>query len=104
MRADRHGGERSARSSPQAGVVVNGWTIFAHPLFLDQLESLLQAVEGEINRGKRDTSNQKVLRAIYRYAFVEIPKNPNEPRFRQGNIIKQSNENRMVCFIDTPHA
>ena len=25
--------------------VVNGWTVFAHPLFLDQLDALLDEVE-----------------------------------------------------------
>ena len=26
-------------------MVAHGWTVFAHPLFLDQLESLIQKVE-----------------------------------------------------------
>jgi toxin YhaV len=26
-------------------VVVNGWTIFAHPVFLDQVETLVRQVE-----------------------------------------------------------
>ncbi len=26
-------------------LVVNGWTIFAHPIFLDQLEALMAQVE-----------------------------------------------------------
>jgi toxin YhaV len=27
-------------------LVINGWMIFAHPLFLDQVETLTQQVEG----------------------------------------------------------
>jgi toxin YhaV len=26
-------------------IAINGWTIYAHPLFLDQLEALITAVE-----------------------------------------------------------
>ena len=29
----------------QAPLVVNGWSIYAHPLFLDQLEGLIEEVE-----------------------------------------------------------
>ena len=29
----------------QAPLVVNGWSIYAHPLFLDQLEGLVEEVE-----------------------------------------------------------
>ena len=29
----------------QAPLVVNGWSIYAHPLFLDQLEGLIKEVE-----------------------------------------------------------
>jgi len=36
---------------PDAFLVVNGWTIFAHPLFLDQIEVLLKQVDqGEHQR------------------------------------------------------
>jgi len=29
-----------------APLVVNGWTVFAHPLFLAQLEAITRQVEG----------------------------------------------------------
>ena len=29
----------------QAPLVVNGWSIYAHPLFLDQFEGLIEEVE-----------------------------------------------------------
>jgi toxin YhaV len=34
----------------QAPLVVNGWSIYAHPLFLDQLEGLTLAVEARKSR------------------------------------------------------
>lgn len=64
--------------------MVHGWSLFAHPLFLDPLESLTAVVEAERAKGKRDTANQKVLRGIYRYAFGEIPRDPNNTQFRLG--------------------
>jgi toxin YhaV len=68
-------------------VQVNGWTLFAHPLFLDQVERLIQEVESEVRKGKRGTARQKVLTAIYRYAFSEIPNDPTAAQFRQGNTL-----------------
>ena len=32
------------RPAQQPDVVIHGWTVFAHPLFLDQYEKLLQQV------------------------------------------------------------
>jgi toxin YhaV len=66
---------------------VNGWTLFAHPLFLEQVESLIQEVESEIAKGKQGTPRQKVLEGIHRYAFHEIPNDPSDPQFRQGNTL-----------------
>jgi toxin YhaV len=66
---------------------VNGWTLFAHPLFLDQVERLIEEVESELEKGKRGTARQKVLAAIYRFAFHEIPNDPTASHFRQGNTL-----------------
>lgn len=60
MDAERLGGGRSERSSPQIGVVVNGWTIFTNPLFLDQLESLVLAVASEINISRCTLNNDEL--------------------------------------------
>ncbi|MGO9233875.1 MAG: type II toxin-antitoxin system YhaV family toxin, partial [Methylocella sp.] len=37
-------------------IEINGWTIYAHPLFLDQLEALVDAVE---KARKKDPKNYK---------------------------------------------
>jgi toxin YhaV len=68
-------------------VEINGWCVFAHPRCLDQIENLIAAVKDEAASGKSDTGNVKVLRAIHRFAFVEIPKDPANRRFRLGDTI-----------------
>lgn len=79
--------ERSAEPSP---LVVNGWTIFAHPLFLDQLEALTR--QGEALKQKDPTgfikkNATKRLAAIAKLAFEVIPQDPSRPEYRQGNTL-----------------
>ena len=74
------------RSAPPASEI-NGWAVYAHPLFLDQVESLVDAVEGEVAKGKAETANMKVLRGVYYHAFEAIPAAPDDPRFRQGTTL-----------------
>lgn len=68
-------------------LVVNGWTIFAHPLFLDEVEKLaveverLRAKDSVGYTGKRAT---KLLAAISKLAFEVIPGDPANPAYRQG--------------------
>lgn len=71
-------------------VVVNGWTIFAHPLFLDQLETLTQQVE--VYRQKDAVryvkkNGAKRLAAIAKLMFEVIPQDPSRPAYRQGNTL-----------------
>ncbi|MGE0119163.1 MAG: type II toxin-antitoxin system YhaV family toxin [Dongiaceae bacterium] len=71
-------------------LVVNGWTIFAHPLFLDQIESLAQAVEAARAKnpeGYKQKNAAKRLAAILRLAFEIIPENPERDEYRQGNTL-----------------
>ena len=71
-------------------VVVSGWTIFAHPLFLAQIEALTQQVEALKRKdpagyAKKNTS--KRLAAIAKLAFEVIPLDPTRPEYRQGNTL-----------------
>ena len=56
---------------------INGWTIYAHPLFLDQLEAMIQAVE---KARKKDPKGYKKKRAAKLLAAVlkveDIPSDP----------------------------
>lgn len=75
---------------PIAPLVVNGWTVFAHPMFLDQLEVVIQQVESlrqkdPIGYGRKNAS--KRLAAIAKLAFEAIPQDPGRAEYRQGNTL-----------------
>lgn len=76
--------------SEESGLVVNGWTIFCHPLFLDELGSLISTTEElrskyPSNFTKKNSS--KRLAAISKLAFDVIPEDPSLPEYRQGNTL-----------------
>lgn len=76
-------------------LVVNGWSLFAHPLFLDQVESLLDKVQAQAikdPKAYRQKNSAKRLAAITKLAFEVIPENPERSEFRQGNTL--GNEHR----------
>lgn len=69
---------------------VNGWQLFAHPLFLDQIEKLAAAVEkaqAKDPRGWRNSANAKLLAAIRQLVFETIPQDPTRPEYRQGGTL-----------------
>ena len=70
--------------------VVNGWTIFTHPLFLDQIEGLsrqVAAIKRKDAIGYVNKNATKRLAAITRLAFEVIPQDPTRPEYRQGNTL-----------------
>lgn len=71
-------------------IVVNAWRIFAHPLFLDQLEKLTAAVERAREkdpRGYRGSANAKLLAALRQLVFETIPQDPSRSDYRQGGTL-----------------
>jgi toxin YhaV len=73
-----------------APLVVGGWTIYAHPLFLEQLEALTAQVEVQkrkdpVGFGKKNAT--KRLAAIAKLTFEVIPQDPTRPEYRQGNTL-----------------
>src|SRR5258706_15563943 len=67
--------------------IVNGWQIFGHPLFLDQLEKLTTAVErarAKDPTGNQRSANAKLLAALHKLMFEIIPEDPRRPEYRQG--------------------
>jgi len=69
-------------------LVVNGWSLFAHPLFLDQAEALISKVEAlKARNAKTDKhkNSTKRLAAIAKLALEIIPANPGRPEYRQGD-------------------
>jgi toxin YhaV len=71
-------------------VLVHGWRLFAHPLFLAQVQALAQHVEilkhkdpvGYVNKNA-----SKRLSAITQLAFDTIPQDPTRAEYRQGNTL-----------------
>lgn len=71
-------------------ITVNGWTLYAHPLFLEQVENLVKAVDKAKKKNPRDyqkSANVKLLAAIRKLAFEDIPVNPTRPEYRQGGTL-----------------
>jgi toxin YhaV len=82
---------RSTETSPsRQPLLINGWQIFAHPLFLDQLDRLIQAVETEAGKnpeGFKSGANAKLLASICKLAFQVIPEDPTRAVYRQGDTL-----------------
>lgn len=73
-----------------APLVIHGWTVFVHPLFLAQIEALLLQVESlkqkdPVGYVKKNAS--KRLAAITKLAFDVIPQDPTRPEYRQGGTL-----------------
>lgn len=76
-------------------LVIHGWTVFAHPLFLAQLEALRQQVEtfkqkDAVGYVKKNAS--KRLAAITKLAFDVIPQDPTRSEYRQGNTLGEDHK------------
>jgi toxin YhaV len=71
-------------------LTINGWTILAHPHFLDQLEKLTEAVE-TLKAKKPDqhqrNANTKLLAALNKLVFQTIPADPTATAYRQGSTL-----------------
>jgi toxin YhaV len=86
----RRSPRKTSKPAAPAPLVVNGWTLFAHPLFLAQLEALekevarLRRKQPEAYRSRNAT---KRLAAILKLALEVIPSDPTRPEYRQGNTL-----------------
>ena len=71
-------------------LVIHGWTVFAHPLFMKQVEALVEQVEVlkvEEPTGYIKKNATKRLAAIARLAFDVIPQDPARAEYRQGGTL-----------------
>lgn len=76
-----------------APLVVNGWSIYAHPIFLEQLEVLIEEVEYRKARDPKTWQKKnctKRLAAIFKLVTANIPADPGAPAFRQGDTLGES--------------
>ena len=69
---------------------IHGWRIYAHPLFLDQLNALINEVESLRRRDPQDYRSRnasKRLAAIARLMLHDIPQDPSRKEFQQGSTL-----------------
>ncbi len=79
----------------QAPVVVNGWTLYVHPLFAEQyhiLQEKVEALKAKDPKGYIKKNATKRLAAIHKLAFEIIPRDPSSPDYRQGKISGKNNK------------
>ena len=80
----------SGRTGEVRPLVVNHWTLFAQPIFLDQLDALTTQVEALKRKdpaGYVKKNATKRLAAIARLAFDVIPQDPTRAEYRQGGTL-----------------
>lgn len=74
---------------------IHGWTVYAHPLFIEQLNALTEEVErlkANNPNGYQQKNATKRLAAITRLAFDIIPQDPSLPEYRQGSTLGKSHK------------
>ena len=71
-------------------LTINGWTILAHPLFLGQLEKLIETVEALKAKKPEEyqkNANTKLLAALNKLVFEAVPADPTATAYRQGKTL-----------------
>ena len=72
-------------------MTVNGWQLYAYPLFEQQLRALKENVKQNSTRVENSRSRLKLLRAMERVLYEVVPTDPSSPQFRQGNTLGKGN-------------
>jgi toxin YhaV len=87
-----------AAAQTGTGVEAFGWTILAHPLFLDQIERLIAAAEEEASGGTGHSgANAKLLAHLLDLAFDKVPRDPGNAVFRQGGALGNDRKHWFRC-------
>jgi len=76
-------------------MVVNGWTLYTHPLFKEQylsLKSQVEALRKKDPKGYIKKNATKRLAAIQRLIFELIPHDPTSAEFRQESALGDDNK------------
>ena len=71
-------------------LTIHGWTLLAHPLFLDQVERLIAAVEALKAKRPHDyqkSSDAKLLATLLQLIGKNIPSDPAAIIYRQGSTL-----------------
>ncbi len=78
------------KASKPDPLTIHGWTVFAHPLFMTHVETLVEQVDAlkkKDSTGYVKKNNTKRLAAIARLAFDIIPLDPTRAEYRQGGTL-----------------
>ena len=70
--------------------LINGWTVLAHPYFLSQFKDFLADFEESRQKYPIDYKKKaayKLLAALQKVAFTDIPQNPTDSNYRQGDTL-----------------
>jgi toxin YhaV len=76
-------------------IMVNGWILCAHPVFLDQYESLINEIEKlrkKYPHNYKNKNSAKRLAAIQKLIFEIIPNDPALPDYRLGNTLVEEHK------------
>jgi len=76
-------------------LIINGWSIYSHPLFLEQLQFLTDQVEAlkqKDPKGYEKKNASKRLAAITKLAFEVIPQDPTRVEYRQGGTLGEDHK------------
>jgi toxin YhaV len=68
----------------------NGWTVYFHPLFEDQLKRLIGVVAGKAAKdpgGYLSSGHAKLLATILKMCRQDIPNDPTSRAYLQGNTL-----------------
>lgn len=71
-------------------LLVNGWAIYAHPCFLDQIEALVEEVDAlkqKLPQEFHKKNAAKRLAAIAKLVLEVIPLDPENETYRQGETL-----------------
>lgn len=83
-------------------LMINGWTVYFHPCFIDQMEMLIARIERAKTKDSEGyTSKAAWLRLVSIVQIIqdELPQDPGHSRFRQGDTLGAANtEWRCVKF------
>tara|TARA_Y100001001_G_scaffold164833_1_gene199394 strand:- start:1511 stop:1984 length:474 start_codon:yes stop_codon:yes gene_type:complete len=81
--------------SQKKPININGWYIYAHPLFVEEIERLTVKVS-ELRLKYPDKYKEKnatkILAAIKKLAFQDIPNDPTQKQYRQGDTLGEEHK------------
>lgn len=87
--------QAAAPAATSAALVIHGWAVFAHPLFLAQLEALTRQVEALRHKdpsGYTQKNATKRLAALRKLVFDTVPQDPARAEYRQGNTLGEAHK------------